>query len=199
MQVLIFCTILYCLYAQEAGYKYAWVRSPDSDVFFILLYHAACVPNITVIFETGKGNTRRCIDITAMSNSLSPTYRSSLLSLHAFSGCDSCSAFKGKGKVKPIKTLTKSVRYQQAFCEIGQSADVSLHVKETLEEFTCALYGDYREKHVDSLRYKKLQAKCGTGKKSKLNPKINFEMAALPPCQSCLTQHVNRVNYQVMI
>ena len=30
-----------CLYALEQGFKYAVVRSPDSDILFILLYYPA--------------------------------------------------------------------------------------------------------------------------------------------------------------
>ena len=33
--------VLYCLYAREKGYKHVVVRSPDSDIPFILLYYAA--------------------------------------------------------------------------------------------------------------------------------------------------------------
>ena len=32
--------VLYCKYGEELGYKFITVRSPDTDVFFILLYYA---------------------------------------------------------------------------------------------------------------------------------------------------------------
>ena len=125
-------TVLYCLYAQEARYKYARVCSPDNDIFFILLYHARQFQNITVLFETGKDNKRRCLDMNELAKSLSPTMCSSLLSLHAFIGCDSASAFKGKGKVNPIKLPQKSQNHQETFSEIGKACEISSTVQESV-------------------------------------------------------------------
>ena len=96
------------------------VRSPDSDVFFILVYHASGLKDLTVLFKTGKGNKKRCLDIGEFADSLIPALRSSFLNLYAFSGCDSCSAFKGKGKVEPIKLLKKSVHFQEVLCKLGE-------------------------------------------------------------------------------
>jgi len=94
--------ILYCLYAKEAGYKFLRVTSPDSNAFFILVYHAIRLKNLTDLFETGKGNQKRCLDIGEFADSLTPALRCHF-SVYAFSGCDSYIAFNGKGKVAPIK------------------------------------------------------------------------------------------------
>ena len=58
------------------------VRTPDSDTSSILLYYAAEV-NATIIFDTGHDNQRRLLE----------EYCEALLSLHAFSHCDTMSAF----------------------------------------------------------------------------------------------------------
>ena len=42
--------ILYINYAKENGYKFARVKSPDSDIFFILLHYAASFVDINVLF-----------------------------------------------------------------------------------------------------------------------------------------------------
>ena len=55
--------VLYCNYASDKGYDYVKVRSPDSDIFFILLYYAADF-GIRILFDTGTGNKRRLLDIT---------------------------------------------------------------------------------------------------------------------------------------
>jgi hypothetical protein len=102
------------------GYKYVRIRSSDNDVFFILLYHANHLTDLTVLFETGKGK-KRCLNVTEIAQSLSPGLFSPLLSFHEFSGCDSTSAFKGKGKVRPMKILMGSARYQEAFCRVGET------------------------------------------------------------------------------
>ena len=78
-----------------------------------------------------------------------PALRSSLLSLYAFSGCDSCSAFKGKRKVAPTKLLKKSVPFQEAFLKLGESQEVPSDVPGVLEEFMSAMYGNARVKCVN--------------------------------------------------
>lgn len=123
--------ILYCLYAKERGFKYVRVRSPDSDIFFILLHHGNQMKGLEVLFETGKGNKRRCINITKAALSLSPLICNAYLGLHAFTGCDSTSAFKGKGKVKAIHLVQKHCHFQELFTKLGESWTVgwSEHAK----------------------------------------------------------------------
>jgi hypothetical protein len=50
----------------------------------------------------------RLIDITKLAQQYQQELCTALLGLHAFTRCDTTSAFKGAGKVKPIKTLQKS-------------------------------------------------------------------------------------------
>ena len=45
-------------------------------------------------------------------------------SIHAFTGCDTTSAFCDKGKVKPLKILLKSKRYIVTFAKIGANASL---------------------------------------------------------------------------
>jgi len=56
--------ILYVNYARTRNYRFVRVRSPDSDVFFILLQYAASSEDITVLFETGTGNKQRLINVS---------------------------------------------------------------------------------------------------------------------------------------
>ena len=80
------------------------VRSPDSDIFFILLYYASDF-GIRILFDTGTGNNRRLLDITKLSKDFTPVYCTAILAMHAFTRCDTTNAFKGVGKVKPIQLL----------------------------------------------------------------------------------------------
>ena len=121
----------------------------DSDVFFILVYHASRLKVFTVLFETAYGNKKRCLDIDEFVDSFKPALRSSLLSLYAFGGCDSCSAFKGKRNVAPIKLLKKSVHFKEVFGKLGESQEVPSDVPGVLEEFMSAMYGNARVKCVN--------------------------------------------------
>ena len=187
--------ILYSSYAQDEGYNFVRVRRPDTDIFFILLYYA---PNMKVhlLFDTGMGNRRRLIDVTELSTEFTPVYCAALLGLHAFTRCDTTSAFKGIGKVKPLKTLQKKPKYQEIFKCLGESWKITDDLFLALEEFTCTMYNtSTKTKEVDRLRYEMLQSKCGGA----LDSKKNIDLSSLPPPRVCLQQHIRRVNYQVAI
>ena len=54
--------VLYLYFAAKMGYKSAVVRSPDSDIFFIiLLFHANNIP-LTVYLDIGVGKHRKVIN-----------------------------------------------------------------------------------------------------------------------------------------
>ena len=116
--------ILYCQYAKKKfkkkqGYKYVTVKSPDTDVFFILVYYEKRIENISILFETGRGNKSRLLGITAFNKEISAIYTSALLSLYADTGCDTLSAFKDKGKLKPIKALKLYPQLIETLAKLG--------------------------------------------------------------------------------
>ena len=87
---------LYAAFGKSNGYKTIRVRSPDSDVFFILLHHANIL-DITLVFDTGKSNLKRLINITELAESLGSRKCTATMSLHIFTGCDTTRSFKGIG------------------------------------------------------------------------------------------------------
>lgn len=98
----------------KLGYKSAVVRSPDTDIFFILLHYCSSI-DLKIYLDNGTGKKRRLIDVTTFAESLGPAYCTALLGYYVFSGEDCTSAFKGKGKVQPLKKLQKNPKFQQAF------------------------------------------------------------------------------------
>ena len=61
--------ILYINHAHQQGYETVVVRSPDSDVFFILLYYAYTF-QVTILFDTSSGNKRRLLNISEITGEL---------------------------------------------------------------------------------------------------------------------------------
>jgi hypothetical protein len=94
--------VLYCFYGKQQGYRNIRIRSPDTDIFFILLHYALELQGVTILFDTGTGNKKRLIDITKLAQQYQQELCTALLGLHAFTRCDITSAFKGIEKVKPI-------------------------------------------------------------------------------------------------
>ena len=106
--------VLYLNYAAKLGYKSAVVRTPDTDIFFILLHFASSIP-LTVYLDTGTGKHRKLLNVTEIAESKGPEFCTTLMGLYVFTGEDATSAFKGKGKVVPLKKLQSHPKYHKAF------------------------------------------------------------------------------------
>ena len=106
--------VLYLSYAVKLGYKSAVVRTPDSDIFFILLHYADSIP-LTIYLDTGSRKHCQIVNISELSESKGADYCSTMLGLYVFTGEEVTSAFKGKGKVGPLKKLQNHTRYHAAF------------------------------------------------------------------------------------
>ena len=55
--------MLYVNHAKMIGFKNVVIRSPDTDVFFILLCHA-CDMDITIYLDTETGRKRQLINVS---------------------------------------------------------------------------------------------------------------------------------------
>ena len=137
--------IIYLEYAVKQGFKTAVVRSPDTDIFFILLYYAHKI-NLTVYLDTGFGKHRKLINVSAIASSFGNEYCDALLGFYVYTGEDCTSAFKGKGKVGPLKKLQKNPRFLKTFQNLGVDWNVKPDLHKELEEFTCLMYGYQHEK-----------------------------------------------------
>ena len=47
-----------------------------------------------------------------------------ILVLHDFTGCDTCSAFKGIGRVKPIKVLQKNAKFNAMLARLCDNWEI---------------------------------------------------------------------------
>ena len=179
----------------ERGNMELVVHTPDTDVLVLCLGHSSVIGG-TIYFHTGVGDKERTISIPEIKEKLLfqlgnsdmtvsiDDFCRALIGFHAFTGCDSVSAFAGKSKKRPFKLLMKSQDYIETFQMLGQSWNLD-DVIERLEKFTCHMYGSSLTTSVNELRYKTYCTKKG---------KITCE--DLPPCHSTFLQNCNRANYQ---
>ena len=112
-----------------------------------------------------------------------------MLALHAFIGADCTSAFKGKGKVRPLKLMSQNSKLIHIFAAVGSTwTPDNGYIVTGIEEFTCRLYGvGPRVKQVDVAREIKVKNMCG------------IDLSKCPPCRRVLAQHIKRVNFHVCI
>ena len=170
------------------------INSPDTDVFISLIVSEKINANIN--FKIGNKDKKRIINVNKVKESLKDKYDAvvsvglecltrALASLHAFTGCDTVSAFSGFGK---FKIMAKNVDYTKLFEKVGKNWPFEKKIIRYIEGFVCHLYGYNEMKDTSMLRYRLFCAK-----------KADCLYVKLPPCQSSLKQHCLRANYQSKI
>lgn len=93
------------------------------------------------------------IDVNAVAALNGDEVCNALLGMHAFTACDSTTAFSGKGKLPALKLLKKYALYREAFTFLGNEWVLSRDVYDILEQFTCELYGKKNLSSVNFARY----------------------------------------------
>ena len=101
--------VIYIKNAEDQGFKSVVVRTPDTDVFFILLFHAHDL-EITIYVDIETGKKRRLVNVSELASIPGKEWCTTLLGFYVFTGEGCPSAFKGKGKVTPLKELLKTPR-----------------------------------------------------------------------------------------
>ena len=74
------------------------IVSEDNDVLVLLLTFKSFVPS-SMFIKCGSQTRVKYIEVSRVVESIGASVCRSLLSFHAFSGCDGASAFAGRGKV----------------------------------------------------------------------------------------------------
>ena len=83
--------------------------------------------------KKGRGAKSRIIDLSLVVNSLDMQlnpdidkncFLKALISIHRITGCDTISAFSGKGKWKAVQLLRRSERCVRAMASIGEEWEV---------------------------------------------------------------------------
>lgn len=138
---------------------------------------------------------RKVWDITDIAQDLGQEYCEALLGLHVFTGEDTNCAFKGKGKITPLKKMQSKPGYQSALRKLGRSWELEPSVIKELERFTCFLYGYGRVSSVNDVRTAMLKKMVGEGQQINCNSKV--DLSRLPPCYNSLVPHILRVNYRL--
>ena len=169
-------------FATTLGINSITIITVDSDIGILALFYSLYLPS-QIVLQLGSASTIRYLDISA--TTLSEELRRALPGFHAFTGCDSTSAFAGKGKIKCLKILATDERFLDAFALLGEQPNLNETVAEILEEFTCRIYGEKAFVLINEARYEVFRKK-----KAMPDPHM------LPPSQDALKMHIARTNYQ---
>ena len=111
-----------------------------------------------------------------------------LVSLYAFTACDTVGAIAGLGELKTFKILAKNLDCIKLFEKLGKDWHLEEEIMRYIVGFVCHLYGYSEMKDINMLRYRLFCAKKG-----------DCHYVKLPLCQSSLKQHCLRSNYKLKI
>lgn len=172
------------------------VRSNDTDVLVLLIYHQKHFKNSQIWFDCGvsSNNSRRMIDVTCIKQELGHDLVHALPAYHAFTGSDYTAAFARQGKVKPFEIMLKHPKYQKCFCHLGESISlISNEVIVGIEKFVCAMYGKPGSSSVSDVRYSFFLRKTTPNKQSSSKVK-GMDPTMIPPSKAVLLQKIRRSN-----
>ena len=175
--------ILHCFFAAQTSDELL-VRSPDTDVFLLLLHFAEQIKK-QLHFETGYGQQHKIIDMTTLSD-VHKLESDAILGLHAFNGCDTISAFLKRGKMKPLKLMRKNPSFRETFQTLDTKITVDPEVLTELEKFVCAMYSKHNYTDVNKLRCDMVNQRFSSGSSHLVSNFDSVDLSLIPSCRTVL-------------
>ncbi|CAH1248853.1 Hypp8457 [Branchiostoma lanceolatum] len=176
--------MLHVAHAARSGYETVIVSSEDTDVFLLCLAFEHTLPT-SIFFKCGTQTRIRYVSISSAARVIGQDLCSSLLGMHAFTGCDTVSAFSGRGKLGALRLVKQNRDFQEMFKLVGTEWELSDELFKKLQNFTCHMYTSRPgTSDVNEIRYRLFCAKRGS-----------IDSIQLPPCADCLYKHAQRANY----
>ncbi|XP_061580540.1 uncharacterized protein LOC133446517 [Cololabis saira] len=180
--------LLHVTDAVQKGLKKVTIRTVDTDVVVLAIALFRKIKPEEMWIAFGRGTSFRHISVHKIANKLDPSTCAAFPLFHALTGCDTVSAFAGRGKKTAWETWKAFPEVTKAFNEILQmQADVSEEVNSQLERFVVLMYDRTSETtEVNEARQQLFTHKSRT-------------LENMPPTKAALVQHIKRAAYQANI
>ena len=141
---------LHALHGANEGARSVVMTAEDTDIMVISLGLNRDIP-CSIYQKSGTKNRTRYIDISKLASSLGEKVCDALIGYHSFTGCDTVSAFAGRGKLSALKLLKKGHLprdFQPTWAVMGDD------LFDQIQKFTCHMYtSDGHTDKVNELRY----------------------------------------------
>ena len=165
--------LLHASHTAQEGHRAVTVVTEDTDVFVLLLSFCRTM-NTTILQKCGSSTRNKLIDVKKITTVLGEDTCRGLIGVHAFTGCDSASAFAGKGKAKALKILKDDAEVKETFSRLGKEWQLPPGLFTRIEKFTCNLSSS-RATEVNAAQYNLFCSKNGEMESFQLPPfKIHF-------------------------
>lgn len=179
-------------HALNEGMTYINIVSNDTDVIILALgvYHKLRADHVfdEMTIGFGMGKNKREISIKNLANSLGQARSQALIFLHAFSGCDTISAFKSIGKKKAYEALRAYPEIESVFVDLYNNPFQELTENDSkfkkIERFVVLMYA--RTSIIQSVNEARME----------LYFSQNQNIETIPPTKNALYLHTQRAIYQ---
>ena len=178
--------------ALDTGSTMCFLCTVDTGVLVIVIgkFHELLAnhPAADMWMAFGKGKHFKYIHINTICNALGRDKSIALPVFHCFTGCDTTSAFFGKGKKSAWEAWKSFSDVTEAFLYIANNPHASMTIEDRyfkiLERFCVVLYD--KTSILGSVNEARRELFC----------QKNKTMEAIPPTQDALLHHCKRVSYQ---
>ena len=183
--------LVHLLHAIQSS-SFGMVHTGNTDVVIILLSNFIHIKamnpasEIWISFKAGK--TTRMMSLNNIAENLGSTTCKAMALFHAFTGSDSTSSFKFKGKRYCCKLMHAVPSLMEQFATVVDSPfQTSPRLKEVASNFVCRLYSnDEPDNDVDLIRMKLFSQKTR-------------DVERIPPTKDALDQRLKRSVFQASI
>ena len=187
--------VVHLLHALEHGMTTIKVRTADSDVIAILVGAffdlTSTQPSVDIWAAFGTGKSFRFYSISDICASIGEQRARALPVFHALSGCDTTSAFRGKGKKSVWQAWQAYDEVTETFCFLA--AHPFEHLNVDSDHFQ-------RIERLIVVLYDKTSPLCLVNEaREELFCRKNRSIDNIPPTQNALLHHTQRAVYQAGI
>ena len=190
--------MVHIFHAAQHGHRKFYVRTVDTDILIILLGQMYFItnrfPDIQIFIAFGVGRAYQLLNVTTIYENLGTDTCRALLFFHALTGCDSTSAFHGRGK----KTAWQAWQAWKAFPQITHAfidiTNQAFNVIEPdgpefqlIEQYVIILYD--RTSTITAINEARQELFCKSAR----------SLDNIPPTKDSLILHVSRAAYQAWI
>ena len=174
--------------ALKKGFRTVMVKANDTDVLVIAVATFSQLQTIglqEMWLAFGQGQNMKWIAVHELKTTLGPEKCGGILFFHAFSGCDTVSAFRGKGKKSAWQTWDVCPEVSDVFSKLSRfPTQIDEEDTKTLEKFVVHMYD------------RSSSTECVDEARLELFSRKQRSYEAIPPTRAALVQHIRRAAYQ---
>ena len=127
--------LLHAAHAARSKFAVVIIVSEDTDVLVLCLAFKSFIPS-SMFIKCSSQTGVKYLDVSRIVERIGASTCKSLPGFHAFTGCDTVSAFQGREKVLVFRIMTQDQGFQEVFQGLGREWQLSNDLYRDLQRLT---------------------------------------------------------------